>query len=519
VAENALVPNRSAYREFCDQGAWLEAHTMRTSFLLALVAACSNQAPEAAPAAQVTANPAAVEMRGSAATATPPSIEQAIARSKAEQKPLVVEFSTSWCKPCQIFEKSLDDPRMKAAIARIVFVRYDGEAAGPGSDAAQRYHVSGFPTFLVIDKEGVVRATQSGLQNDGIDQFLQLVASAETATLDDADLRGRVAAKPHDVMTQLDAARWFADRGRLADALARYDAVVAEPSATEDQRGSARSAAMRLKRIQKWKSDLVAEKIELARSAPAAVSERDLAIATVDSGAPAADIHDALTKVLAAHDQPAAINGLIYVALAAGAKDEALAAAKRVLAGSKDPSLLDTLAECFHVHGDRIDALRTEDAAIKLADQAPTGVFAANRARFAKGTGDSDDVIKLRAEVQGLANRLAQIDDVPPAAASAEAGSDASGLQQAAMAVFTASRKLGDAAGAACASAAGKSETAFARVALDAQGRVASSIVFTDAAGTDALRACITKQLAAATLPVVPGMQPQPIEIALAGQH
>jgi hypothetical protein len=87
-------------------------------------------------------------------------------------------------------------------------------------------------------------------------------------------------------------------------------------------------------------------------------------------------------------------------------------------------------------------------------------------------------------------------------------------MQNAAMSAFMAGHQLGVTAGAACASVAGTSESAFARVTLDAQGKVTASTVFTDAAATDALRACITKQLASAKLPVVPGMAPQPIEIA-----
>jgi hypothetical protein len=87
-------------------------------------------------------------------------------------------------------------------------------------------------------------------------------------------------------------------------------------------------------------------------------------------------------------------------------------------------------------------------------------------------------------------------------------------MQNAAMSAFMASHQLGETAGAACASLAGTSGGAFARVTLDAQGKVTASTVFSDAGASDALRTCITKQLATATLPVVPGMPPQAIEIS-----
>lgn len=490
---------------------------MRSVLVLIVLAACSPDqpskpaAPPSAPAPQPAPAPPPVP------TGAPPRIDDAIARSKAEHKPLVVEFSTTWCKPCKLFEQSLDNPRVRAAAARAVFVRYDAEAPGPGTEAAQQFKIASFPTFLAIDKGGVVRATQEGLQGDGVEQFVAFVTSAESTTMDEADVRARLAAQPHDVDGLLAAAHWFADRGRTTDALAQYAAVAAEPTASEDQRGDARGAAARLQRVGKWKSELVAEKLAMARTAPGSITEADLVIATVDSGAAPADVADAITKVLAAHSDAASLNGLLYVALAAGATDQALAAAKRVLSTSTDPSFMDTLAECYHMHGDHADALRVEDAAIKLADPDTAAQLAPNRARFAAGTGGSDEVARLHGEAQAFATRLAEIDRPSAAAApSAEAGpagASPSGMQDAAMKAFMATRELGATAGAACAKAAGKAQRAFARVTLGPDGKVTASTVFTDAGAPAALRSCLTKQLAAATLPVVAGMEPQPIEI------
>ncbi|MEO8844838.1 MAG: thioredoxin family protein [Kofleriaceae bacterium] len=479
---------------------------MRTVLVLACVAACGrHDNKESAQAPPVKPEPVL-------AGAAPPSIDKAIEQSKTEHKPLVVEFSTTWCKPCKVFEKSLADPRVKAAVARVNFVRYDAEAAGAGTEAAQRFHVASFPTFLAIDSGGVVRVTQDGLQGDGIDQFVAFVASAEVATMDESAVRARIAATPHDVDTLLMSGHWFAERGLMSDALAQYDSAGKQPSASAAQRGEVLRASMPIQRVAKWEADLVAEKLELARTAPAAVSEHDLAIATVDSGAPPADIKEAITKVLAAHTDPQSLNGFLYVALAAGANDEALAAAKRVISSSKDPAVMDTLAECYHAHGDKADALRVEDEAIKLADAATATSLAPNRARFATGSGESDDVARYHADAKALAKRIAQVDkNVSSRDASAMPSS--SEMQNAAMSAFMAAHQLGETAGAACASLAGTSGGAFARVTLDAQGKVTASTVFSDAAATDALRTCITKQLATATLPVVAGMPPQPIEI------
>src|SRR5262249_24313756 len=108
-----------------------------------------------------------------------------------------------------------------------------------------------------------------------------------------------------------------------------------------------------------------------------------------------------------------------------------------------------------------------------------------------------------------IGKRLASIED-PPADEDAGAASD---MQNAAMSAFAAGRKLGETTGKACASGAGKSEMAVERVALDPTGKGTSSTVFLDGDAPAALRGCIVNSLAAAKLPVVPGMTPQPIEI------
>src|SRR6185503_11573499 len=130
--------------------------SMRRAILLACIAACSSTEPTKpaapppgpAPAPQPAADPPPIP------TGPPPPIADAIARSKAEHKPLVVEFSTTWCKPCKLFEQSIGNPRLRAAAARAIFVRYDAEAAGPGTEAAQQFKINTYPTFLAIDKDG-----------------------------------------------------------------------------------------------------------------------------------------------------------------------------------------------------------------------------------------------------------------------------------------------------------------------------------------------------------------------------
>jgi thioredoxin-like negative regulator of GroEL len=438
-----------------------------------------------------------------------PTIDAVIKQSKTEHKALIVEFYTEWCKPCHIFEQTtLLDKRVKAAIGTVLFVRYDAEAE-PGLAAAGRYHVSSYPTFLAIDKDGVARRTFTGIETDeaGVKQFLGIVSEAELATLDESDVKARVKAKANDPTTRLAAGRWYAERGMTTDALGHLDAVAANTSASAEQRALAGATGDRMRRIAQWKQQLVAEKLAHARKSPATIDAHELAIATVDSGAAPADVRDVFAKVFAVQTEPSVVNGLVYVAIAAGAKDEALAAAEKYIAPTGDPTMMDTLAECYYVKGDRKNALRVEDEAIA---KLKSNQLAANRARFDKGKGDAPEVDKLHADAAKLWKRLEHVEDESPG--KADEG-PSNGPEAAMMQVFMTAGKLGTSVGKTCAVDAGSSDAAFAQVTLDAAGKVAGSVLYLDANASPKLRACLTAELAKASFPVVAGVKPPPIDI------
>ena len=85
----------------------------------------------------------------------PPTLDDARKLAASAGKALVLEFSTDWCSACKVFEQqTLPDASVQAALSNVVFVRYDAEAA-PGDEAARRYKVHVFPTFIAVDENGV----------------------------------------------------------------------------------------------------------------------------------------------------------------------------------------------------------------------------------------------------------------------------------------------------------------------------------------------------------------------------
>jgi thiol:disulfide interchange protein len=85
-------------------------------------------------------------------------LEKAEARAAAENKPILYEFSASWCGPCQAMEREVFADREAADLinARFVPVRITDEDEGPKPQALRRlYHVSSIP-LLIVAREQVV---------------------------------------------------------------------------------------------------------------------------------------------------------------------------------------------------------------------------------------------------------------------------------------------------------------------------------------------------------------------------
>ncbi len=78
----------------------------------------------------------------------------------AADKPVLVDFSATWCAPCRMLKPILE--KFADAHTEIDVVYVDADAS-PASSA--RYNVTALPTLMVFDK-GKVKATTMGLQNE-----------------------------------------------------------------------------------------------------------------------------------------------------------------------------------------------------------------------------------------------------------------------------------------------------------------------------------------------------------------
>lgn len=92
--------------------------------------------------------------------------ETTLAKAKAENKPLFIDFYTAWCAPCLAFTKNVLTDEEVGIYMNETFInlKYDAEK-GEGINIAKKYNVKFYPTLLVIDCDGKVleNLSDSGL--------------------------------------------------------------------------------------------------------------------------------------------------------------------------------------------------------------------------------------------------------------------------------------------------------------------------------------------------------------------
>jgi thiol:disulfide interchange protein len=83
------------------------------------------------------------------------SFEASIAKAKAENKKVFIDFYASWCPPCLAFANDILTDTIVGQNMNAAFInlKYDAEQ-GEGKVVAKKYNVKAYPALFVLDAAG-----------------------------------------------------------------------------------------------------------------------------------------------------------------------------------------------------------------------------------------------------------------------------------------------------------------------------------------------------------------------------
>jgi thiol:disulfide interchange protein len=100
--------------------------------------------------------------------------DAALAESGQTGKPILVDFTASWCPPCKVMKHEVWPDAQVAAVVNDGYVPLLVDVDAPeNADVARKYAIQGIPTILVIDATGAVLRSGSFMSKGDMLDFLK----------------------------------------------------------------------------------------------------------------------------------------------------------------------------------------------------------------------------------------------------------------------------------------------------------------------------------------------------------
>lgn len=288
--------------------------------------------------------------------------------AKAQNKPIFIDFYTTWCGPCKMLDSSTyPNADVQKLLSSMLPAKYDAEK-DPWVAVAKEYKIHAYPTMVVIAPDG--KEVDRWIGYLPPEQFVDKIGAMARGTSVISTMEQQLQKTPDDFDLLVSVGTKQAEAGNVDQADEVLKRAMAQDPKNEHGKypeillalGDVNYGAGRYPEAKKWLEQLAkdfpnSEEYTTGMSRLAAteykMGNQDAAVAT----------YWAITKDHM--DDYKALNGFAWFCSQRKiGLDKALPVALRAAELSKrDPGILDTLAEIYYARGDFDKAIKVETEA------------------------------------------------------------------------------------------------------------------------------------------------------------
>lgn len=144
------------------------------------------------------------------------SHDEAFAQAKAEGKLVFIDFYTQWCGPCKMMARDVFPQKEVGDYfnSKFVCIKLDAENKDEGAPYRERYNISAYPTFVVVDPTtNEVLFNRAGGNSNG-QEFCAMIERGSNPELTPARVKAKYEAGERSALIVQSYAAQLFDEGR-----------------------------------------------------------------------------------------------------------------------------------------------------------------------------------------------------------------------------------------------------------------------------------------------------------------